>query len=120
MEYMLLLGGANGYQEALDPEARSAVDQKIMDWFTALIEAGQFRDGRELQPPATATTVRHRGSERFVTDGPFIEAKEIIGGYAIVDVPDLDAALALAKSWPFPEATVEVRPVVDSREDSAP
>jgi hypothetical protein len=46
-----------------------------------------------------------------VTDGPFVEGKEMVGGYAIVDVPDLDAAIRLASSWPAPD-TLEIRPLV--------
>ena len=51
-------------------------------------------------PPAPPTTVRWNGGQPVVTDGPFVEAKETIGGYRILDVPDLDAAIAIARSWP--------------------
>ena len=62
--------------------------------------------------PDTATTVRSGG---VVVDGPFSEAKEVIGGFSVIDVPDLDAALGLARSWPMlelPGVSVEVRPMV--------
>ena len=65
----------------------------------------------ELQAPSTATTVKFVDGKPVVTDGPFIEAKETIGGYAVVDVADLDTALDMAKAWP-PGGMVEVRPIV--------
>ena len=64
--------------------------------------------GAELQRPATARTIRGRGDT--VTDGPFLETKEVLGGYYVIDAPDLDAAVEIAKD--IPEATVEVRPIV--------
>lgn len=63
-----------------------------------------------LMPPDTATTVRLEGGEPLVTDGPFVEGKEIVSGYAEVDVADLDEALRLAKSWPACPV-VEIRPI---------
>jgi hypothetical protein len=65
-----------------------------------------------LQPPTTATTVRFNdaGTPAMV-DGPFVEAKEAIGGFAVVDVADLDEALRLAKAWPA-RGSIEVRPFV--------
>lgn len=67
--------------------------------------------GAELQPPATAMSVRRQGTTVRVTDGPFVEAKESIGGLTIFDLPDLDAAIALAKTWPG--HAVEIRPIVE-------
>ena len=76
---------------------------------TELVE----QPGEELQPRHTATTVRFGPDHSAViTDGPFVESKEMVGGWAIVDVADLDEALALAKSWPGRDG-VEVRPVVN-------
>ena len=70
-------------------------------------------EGHQLQPASTATTVRlDREGRASVTDGPFIEGKEIVGGYAILDVGDLDAALAVASSWPAPDV-LEVRTIVE-------
>jgi hypothetical protein len=72
--------------------------------------------GESLQDPTVATTVRvGDGGERTVTDGPFAETRELIGGYYVVDVPDLDAALDWAARCPGSRAggTVEVRPVAD-------
>ena len=60
---------------------------------------------------STATTVRRVNGQMKVSDGPFIESKEHVGGYALIEVPDLDAAIAVAKSWPGSD--VEVRPIVE-------
>lgn len=83
---------------------------EIFKWFGAngpKIASG----GAELQPPTTAMTVRRTGATVSVTDGPFIEAKESIGGLTIFELADLDAAIALAKTWPG--HAVEVRPIVE-------
>ena len=77
-----------------------------------------MENGAELQEISTATTVKsgEEGENPVVVDGPFNEAKEVIGGFSVIDVPDLDAAIELAKTWPmlaFPGVTVEIRPIVD-------
>ena len=67
----------------------------------------------QLQPPDTATTVLLEGQSRpIVKDGPFLEGKELVGGYCEIDVADLDEALELAKTWPGRTQAVEIRPVV--------
>ena len=71
--------------------------------------------GAELMPVTMATTVRHGAEAPVVVDGPFTEAREAVGGFTLIDVADLDAAIALAKTWPMlelPGTSVEVRPVV--------
>jgi hypothetical protein len=71
-----------------------------------------LKGGNALQPTATATSVRRDPSGRFtVTDGPFAETKEALGGYYLVEAADLDEALALAKQVPAPFGGVEVRPI---------
>lgn len=63
-----------------------------------------------LMPPDTATTLRLEGGEALVTDGPFVEGKEVVSGYAEIEVADLDEALRLAKTWPGCPV-VEIRPI---------
>jgi hypothetical protein len=71
-----------------------------------------LKGGNALQPTATATSVRRDPSGSFtVTDGPFAETKEALGGYYLVEAADLDEALALAKQVPAPFGGVEVRPI---------
>ena len=73
-----------------------------------------LRGGHPLQPAPTATTVRRRAGERVLTDGPFAETKELLGGYYLVEADDLDAALGWAEKIPSVDyATVEVRPVLE-------
>ena len=78
------------------------------------VDAGEkLRGGQALQPTATATTIHKDGSGGFaVTDGPFVETKEALGGFYIVEAADLDEAIALAKKVPAPFGGVEVRPVM--------
>ena len=75
--------------------------------------AEKLRGGQALQPTSTATTIRKDGSGAFaVTDGPFAETKEALGGYYLIEAADLDEAIALAKQVPAPFGGVEVRPVM--------
>ncbi len=117
MKYVLLFGGT---MEGVDQLEASARESTMADyeqsgrWFEKYSRAGKVVAGEELQGPSTATTVSRKHGKLSVTDGPFIESKEVIGGFAVIDVADLDEALAMAKEWP---GTVEIRPVVDhSRE----
>ena len=93
--------------EGLDDPAK--VYEEIGKWWGEQAQAGRIVGGHELQPARTATTVHRENGQVVVTDGPFMEAKESIGGYGIIEVPDLDAAIALAGSWP-PGGKVEIRP----------
>ena len=86
---------------------------KWFEYTTALQESGAMVAGDALEPIDTATTVRVRDGETVISDGPFAETKEALGGYYLVDVPDLDAALAWAAKIPnVGYGSVEVRPVV--------
>ena len=79
----------------------------------ALAAAGAMAGGAGLQPPATATALRVRDGKRHVQDGPFADAKEQLGGFYLIDVPDLDAALEWAAKCPGAHgAGVEVRPLL--------
>ena len=79
-----------------------------------LQQAGQYVASAPLQPTATASSVRVRNGKRVVTDGPFAEAREQLGGYFLIDASDLDAAIAIAARIPMAaKGTVEVRPVIE-------
>jgi hypothetical protein len=115
MKYILLFGGTMEEQEKWDKQTRDqmmAAYAKVGEWFEEHTRSGKIVSAEELSGPDTATTVTFKNGKPIVTDGPFIEAKEVIGGFAVVDVRDLDEALAMAKSWPGGSA-VEVRPIVD-------
>jgi hypothetical protein len=81
----------------------------------ALVDAGVYAGGRPLEPPdTTATTIRVRGGERHVQDGPFADTKEQLGGFILFELPSLDEAIAWAAKCPAAQrGTVEVRPVAD-------
>ncbi|TMB60972.1 MAG: hypothetical protein E6I57_05985 [Chloroflexi bacterium] len=97
------------YQTNPTPEQQK-VYADIFKWFET--NGSKIADGgAELQPTRTATTVRKSGDKVSVLDGPFIEAKESVGGLTIFELPNKDAAIALAKTWPG--HAVEVRPVLD-------
>jgi hypothetical protein len=110
-QYMLLIySPAEG---GPSPEEAAAEMPRWMEYTQALRDAGVMVAGDALQGSDTATTVRVREGETVVTDGPFAETKEILGGYYIVDVPDLDQALSWAAKIPSaPYGSVEVRPVM--------
>jgi hypothetical protein len=73
---------------------------------------GALRGGAALEPGSTATSVRTDGAGGFaVTDGPFAESKEVLGGYYVIEAADLDEALAIAQEVPMPSGGVEVRPI---------
>lgn len=107
MKYMFLLYNVES-EEHSSPEA-------MADWgrFEAyLAERGGKVSGAALQPTATATTVSVRNGETIVSDGPFADTKEHLGGYYIVECPDLDDAIALAAAIPWaPTGHIEIRPV---------
>ena len=114
MKYMLVLFGDESRWAERTPE-QIAASMKQWDAFTQeVIDAGVHVGGEGLQPSATATTVRIQESgEPIVSDGPFAETKEQLGGYYLLDCEDLDDAIGWAKKIPMPGGTVEVRPVMD-------
>jgi len=111
MQYLLLIYTDPTLAPAMgSPESNA----RMPEWNTyteALRESGAFIAGDALHPVSAATTVRKDG---IVTDGPFAETKEALGGYYAIDVPDLDAAIAWAAKMPSLDyGSVEVRPVFD-------
>jgi len=112
VKYILLFCGSDERWDTIPEAERNATYEQIGAWWGRHTQSGKVVGGEELQPARTATTVRFNGADTVVTDGPFIEAKESVGGYALVDVADLDEALELAKTWPA-RGVVEVRPLVD-------
>ncbi len=121
MKYVLMFNSTPELDAGVDPAAYEPVYKEIYAWFEEHDKAGRFAgNGAELQPVHTATTVRSNpAGERVVVDGPFVEAKEVVGGFAIIDVPDLDTAISMARTWPalvFEGNSVEIRPIVDHGE----
>ena len=115
MKYVIMFTSTPELDAAVSPEHAEQVYRRVYEWFGT--HADQISDsGAELQPVTTATTIKSGDGAPVVVDGPFSEAKEVVGGFTVVEVPDLDAALAMARTWPplkFPGVSVEVRPIVD-------
>jgi hypothetical protein len=117
-QYMLLIYGAS--EGAPGPDEMGAHMQEWGAYTQSLRDAGALVDDHQLQGIDTATTVRVRGGETQITDGPFAVTKEYLGGYYLLDCPDLDAALAHAARSPIVSyGSVEVRPVVPSGAEQA-
>ncbi len=110
MKYMFLIySPEDGWTE----EERKACMLKSMGICDELAAQGKFFDASPLQPVATAATVRVRNGRTLVTDGPFAETTEQLGGFYVVDLPDLDEAIAVAARLPpAAKGTVEIRPMV--------
>jgi hypothetical protein len=115
MHYVLAIyESAEGF-EARRGETGASYMGAWQAYADALRHAGVMAGGKGLAPPATATTVRFQGGERSVQDGPYADTKEQLGGFFILDVPDLDAALEWAARAPIDlGGAVEVRPVMGS------
>ena len=114
MKYLLaLIGDESRYADRTPEQMREGM--KEWDAFTrATTDGGAFVAGEGLQPSATATTVKiQEAGEPIVTDGPFAETKEQLGGFYLLGCEDLDEALTWAKRIPTPGGAVEVRPVMD-------
>lgn len=112
MEYMLLIQGDDAQWEALPEAVRSQALAAYGAYTQALHEAKILRSSNRLRPADTATLVRVRDGKTQVQDGPFIDTREQLGGYYLIDVPNLDDALAWAARCPGAgHGTVEVRPV---------
>ena len=114
MKYVIMFTSTPELDAAVPEERAKEVYGRIWDWFQT--NADQIADGgAELLPVSTATTVKHGAEGPVVVDGPFSEAKEVVGGFSVIDVPDLDAAIALVKTWPsmeLPGVAIEIRPMV--------
>jgi len=110
MRYMLLI-----YldEQALSESEREQCYRESTQLAHELSAAGQYLAAAPLEPTAAATSVRVRKGKRVVTDGPFAETKEQLGGYFLIDASDLDEAIAIAARIPMASrGTIEVRPVV--------
>jgi hypothetical protein len=113
MKYLLMIysGGATDEFERLPEDEQNAV----VDEYLAIGESPAVIGGEQLQPVETATTVRVQDGQTLFTDGPFVDAKEHLGGYYIVDADDLDAALEIGARIPAARmgGAVEVRPLLE-------
>ena len=115
MKYMLIIAGHEGGWEDRSPEEAKAERERWFAYTQELEDAGALLAGEGLQESATATTVRIADDgERIVTDGPFAETKEQVGGYFVAECKDLDQAIELAQHIPIVSTgSVEIRPIAE-------
>jgi hypothetical protein len=118
-QYMFMLFDSEEWYDQVTAEEWQS-QMKLHNEFAAAVEAAgaAIVGGAALLPSSTASTVKKGEGEPLVTDGPFIETKEALGGFYLVEAKDLDQALALAKL--VPSGNVEVRPVMDTSEGAEP
>jgi hypothetical protein len=112
VKYLLMICRDEEAWGKLSPTERQQVYAETLALSEELASRGQYLGGSPLHPSASATSVRVRDGKRLVTDGPFAETREQLGGYMLIDVDDLDVALDIAARIPLARtSTVEVRPV---------
>ena len=115
MRYMVLVYLDEKKWEAMPPEQQQAEMDKCAPHAERLRKAGKMPDAAPLHPTSTATTLRKRDGKRLVTDGPFAETREQLGGYSLLEADDLDEAIEMAAGFlgDAEYVTLEVRPVVE-------
>lgn len=114
MKYVCLIYDAESTLAAMPQEEADAFMGRYFAFTEELRASGRYVAGEALHPVHTATTVRIRGSQVTTTDGPFAETREQLGGFYLIDAPDLDEAIRIAARIPSAHVgCVEVRPVVD-------
>jgi hypothetical protein len=112
MQYMLLIYNDEARWENLSLPEREALIAEYTAFTADIVKTGQYKAADRLGPSASATTVRVRDGRTLTTDGPFVETKEQLVGYYLVEAEDLDAAVAIAARIPSARfGSIEVRPM---------
>ena len=114
MNYLLLIYADESERESSSPADAQAMHEAYRKFTEDIAASGVLRAGDALEPVAMATTVRVRGGEAVVTDGPFAETREQLGGYYVIEAKDLDEAIGIAERIPPARfGTIEIRPVME-------
>ena len=114
MQYLLLIYGNESYWQKVGPEQQKMVGD-YMEFTKSITASGHYKGGNRLDFTSKATTVRMRDGKKLITDGPFAETKEQLGGYYMVEAKDLDEAIAIAARIPGARVgSIEVRPIVST------
>ena len=115
MKYMMLIYDDERQWAKMSDAERKEVMGEYRQFSEKVRSGGHYITGSQLQPTSAATSVRVRDGKRLLTDGPFAETREQLGGYYLLETKDLDEALALAAQIPSARlGTIEVRPLVES------
>jgi hypothetical protein len=113
MQYLLLIYDQESQWSKLSDAEQGKIYQDYGDFTQSVTKSGHYLGGNQLHPISKATTVRVRDGKKLVTDGPFAETKEQLGGYYMIDAKDLDDAVAIAARIPSARfGSIEVRPIV--------
>jgi hypothetical protein len=114
MKYMLLIYDDEKIWASMGEGERQKMFGEYMQFSKDVQESGHYKAGAPLQPTSKATSVKVRNGKRLVTDGPFAETREQLGGYYLVEAKDLDEAIGIAAKIPSARlGTIEVRPVME-------
>jgi hypothetical protein len=112
MNYLLLIYNNEAETMALGEAGLKKVSEEYTDFTKSIVQAGHFKAGDRLKPVSTASTVRVRNGKAAITDGPFAETREQLGGYYLIDAKNLDEATAIAARIPGAKwGSIEVRPI---------
>ncbi len=113
MKYLLMIYGEEKAWDKMSEAERGKVYGEYMEFTKGIKDNGKYVGGNPLKPTSTATTVRVRDGKQLVTDGPFAETKEQLGGYYLIEATDLDDAIKIAGKIPGARmGSIEVRPVL--------
>jgi hypothetical protein len=116
MQYLLLIYNAESQWDAMTEAETAEMHKEFGAYTQGIIASGNYKGGNQLFPTSKATTIRVENGKTLVTDGPFAETKEQLGGYYLIEASDLDEATAIAARIPSVRSgSVEVRPIVPMR-----
>lgn len=112
MQYLLLIYGSEAEEAKMDEATITTMIKDFRAFTQSIVQGGQFKAGDRLKPVASASTVRVRDGKTVITDGPFAETREQLGGYYMIEAKNLDEATAIAARIPGAKwGSIEVRPV---------
>ena len=113
MQYVILIYGNEAGYATMTPEEQQADFQNYMEFTANITKRGVYKGGEPLMPVSSATTVRIQNGKKLITDGPFAETKEQLGGYYVIDCKDIEEALEIAALCPGAKhGCIEVRPIM--------
>ena len=113
MQYLLMCCFDEKRWESIPESQRNGIMQEYGAWIQSNVKSGRYLSGAKLEGTAAATTVRGKNGKAVISDGPFAETKEQLGGYHLIECKDLDEAISIARGIPTLSVggTIEVRPV---------
>jgi hypothetical protein len=119
MKYLLLIHDEEKAWDKMADDEKKAIYAEYGQFSEQIHASGNMITGAQLQPTSTATSVRMRDGKRLVTDGPFAETREQLGGYYLIEAGDLDEAIGIASRIPSAKiGTIEVRPLMPMESSS--